>query len=98
MKTVLERLYDGEMRPEEINRPTDKAYLRLKREIKESEAGFIKRLDHSESGQFEDFMEMLRQASSMETEDAYIQGMRMGAQLILELLGGSVPPCASQQP
>jgi len=35
---------------------------------------------------------------SFEIEDAYIQGMRMGAQLILELLGGSLPPCASQQP
>ena len=98
MKCLLEQFYDGELSPMDAAWPALDSYRKMKKCMEKKQDEYQKKMTDSERRDFERFMEDYTFFQSFEIEDAYIQGMRMGAQLILELLGGSLPPCAAQQP
>lgn len=91
MKSILQQLYRGEINPDEQFMPMGRAYTHKHQQRVMAERDFLNSL---EGRQRERFMEIINHTFSMgdaELEEAYIQGMRMGARLIVELMGEGFP-------
>ena len=81
-----QEFYRSEIRPDEENAPVIE-------ELIEARETFVrhreKRLNHMDAAlrkEIEALLEERMEVAALEMEDAYIRGMRMGAQLTMELL------------
>ena len=84
--TMLHRLYQGELRPEEQYRPRLKENCEKRKQLQEREKTLLKKLDDNMRGEIVGFLDELHLIGFMDMEDIYIQGMKTGAKLALELL------------
>ena len=88
---LLQALYRGEIRPDEENRPAFEelaaardAYIRHREKL-------LRKMEASVHEEIEALLEEHMEIASFEMEDAYVRGMRMGAQLMVELLARKEP-------
>ena len=85
--TILQRLYQGELRPEEQYHPRLKENCEMRKALREREHALLEKLDDDIQKEVGKILDELNLIGVMELEDVYIQGMKLGAKLALELLG-----------
>ena len=84
--SVLRELYRGEIRPDEENQLATEELTQARSAYLRRRDKLLKRLDASVREDVEALLEERMEVASFEMEDAYVRGMRMGAQLMSELL------------
>lgn len=89
MKTILQQLYDGNLCPVEHFRPKIEEYQALQRKHYRRYKKFNKKLKKLSPTLHEQFVmvieEQLTEISS-ETYDAFIDGFKLGAKMMMEVL------------
>ena len=84
---ILERLYQGELRPAEQYRPRLKENCEKRKALFERQRGLLEKLDDNTGEEMVKFLDELNLIGFTDMEDVYIQGMQAGTRLVLELLG-----------
>ena len=86
MEDVLNKLYRGEIHPEETYRPEMPELIEMRRKFVERREALLSELDDKTRKKVQELLEERTFVSSYEIEDAYVQGMKMGAKMIAALL------------
>ena len=86
MDKILQELYHGMIHPEEAYRPVSAEHRQAQKQVEQKKDALLKRIEDScFREEIEDLLMQITALEAMEMEEAYIQGMRMGARLALEL-------------
>ena len=88
MKTILEELYDGNIYPDELIISKDPEYRPLNKKISDLLEMWGKKLSEDDYKQFEAFMDLRSELSSMEASASFVYGFKLGAAIIIEVLTG----------
>ncbi|MHA6529331.1 DUF6809 family protein [Paenibacillus sp. BAC0078] len=88
MGNILENLFYGNIRPDESIHPTNSEYHNLNRRISSLMDAYHKKLSPEEYDELEKLMDLLGQTTSMYSAAAYTEGFRMGALMMIVVLGG----------
>lgn len=88
MKRILEELYRGNLNPEEQLVPTDPEYRLLNRKISELMEEMKKSCSENDFKAIEEILDLSGETSAMVTSEAFVQGFRMGAMVMVEVFGG----------
>ena len=86
MDGILNQLYRGEIHPEENYRPVMPEVMEARNAFVAHREALLARLDEKTRREVQELFEERTLVASYETEDAYVQGMRMGAKLLAALL------------
>ena len=90
MDNILQELYHGMIHPEEAYRPMSEEHQHAQKQLTRKTAALLERVGLNDARLRDEIEELLNQATELEAmamEDCYIRGMRMGARLVLGLLG-----------
>ena len=90
MDKILQELYRGMIHPQEEYRPMDEEYRQTQKVLDQERKILLEQIGQNNSelrAEVEGMLERITELEAMELEEVYIQGMRMGARLALELLG-----------
>lgn len=87
MESMLNQLYRGEIHPEEDYRPVIQELLDMRREFAEHREKLLSELDGQMREKVRELLEERTFVSAYEIEDAYVQGMKLGARMAVELMG-----------
>jgi len=88
MEKILNMLYCGEIHPEEDYRPMMPELIEAKEEFAEYRDSLFAEFDEQTREKVQDLLDRRVFVSSYEIEDAYVQGMKMGAKMLAALLEG----------
>ncbi|TYA14683.1 hypothetical protein FRY98_03090 [Paenibacillus faecis] len=88
MSSLLEQLYFGEIRPEEIIVPKNPEYKALNNEISDSKKQLMMRLSENDIKLFEKTFDLMGRSSSIYSTEVFIYGFKMGIQMITEAYFG----------
>lgn len=88
MKNIIEELFYGNLNPEERIVPTDPEYRPLNRKISELMEEAKQRFSESDFAVLEEILDLNGESSSMVTSEAFVQGFRMGALVMVEVFCG----------
>jgi len=91
MKSILEEFYRGNLNPEERIVPTDPEYRPLNRKITEFMEELKQRFSESDFVALEQILDLNDESNSMLASEAFVQGFRMGALVMVEVLRGGKP-------
>lgn len=83
---ILEELYHGTIHPQETYRPMTDEHRMKRRELIAKQESLLKKLGEEYCDDLEDILAELDMVGAMQMKEIYIQGMRMGARLTMELL------------
>lgn len=83
---VLEAMYRGAIHPQEMYHPIAEAHKRKRKELMAAQRDLIEKMDEECRDKLENLLEELDMVETVQMEETYIQGMRMGARLMMELL------------
>lgn len=86
MDDLLSRLYRGEIHPEENDQPVSDKLIQARRAYLEYQEKLLAELDEQTGDKVRALLEERTILSAGEMEDSYVQGMRMGAKIAVELL------------
>ena len=86
MESVLNQLYRGEIHPEESYHPMMMELIEMRKTFIKHRDTLLKELDGQIKEKVQILLEERTLVSSYEIEDAYVQGMRLGAKLAVSLL------------
>ncbi|ASA22403.1 DUF6809 family protein [Paenibacillus donghaensis] len=87
MGSLLEKLFYGNIRPDERIHPVNPEYKLLNEKISKTIESYHKKLSAEEYDQLEKLIDLLGQTTSMYSAAAYTDGFRMGALMMIEVLG-----------
>lgn len=83
---LLREFYRGEIRPDEENHPAGEELAEARSAYLRHRDKLLGKIDAPMREEIEALLEERMEVASFEMEDAYVRGMRMGAQLMGELL------------
>lgn len=86
MEDILNKLYRGEIHPEETYRPEMPELIEMRRKFVERREALLAQLDDEIRQKVRELLEERTFVSSYEIEDAYVQGMKLGARITAALL------------
>lgn len=86
MEDILNKLYRGEIHPEETYRPEMPELIEMRRKFVERREALLAQLDDEIRQKVQELLEERTFVSSYEIEDAYVQGMKLGARITAALL------------
>ena len=86
MREVLKKLYKGEIHPEEEYYPKTEEQRQRLRKIGDTQERLLSGLSDRTKREWIDLLNEMNYASADDMEQAYIEGVRMGAALLMELL------------
>ena len=89
MESILNELYHGMLHPEEEYHPSQ-ACRATRKMLAARQAVLLEKMRETDPDmccEVEEILEEENAADAMEMEEAYVQGMRLGARLALGLLG-----------
>jgi len=89
MENILNKLYRGEIHPEETYRPEMPELIEMRRKFVERREALLSELDDKTRKKVQELLEERTFVSSYEIEDAYVQGMKLGARITAALLKDS---------
>lgn len=92
MKTILEELYDGHILPAELIVPQNPEYRLLNRKISDIKETWQKKLSEEDYKALETLLELCCESSMMEASASFGYGFKLGAMIMLEVLGGKGEP------
>ncbi|WP_334075117.1 DUF6809 family protein [Paenibacillus sp. A14] len=85
MKSILEALYYGEIRPEEMIVPTDPEYRRISRKVSEAMGMWKGKLSADDFNQLEAMLDLRGQSESMYATTSFTNGFQLGALMMIEI-------------
>lgn len=85
MRSILEALYCGDIRPVETIVPTDPEYRALNRKISEAIKTWEKKLSATEFSQLEELLDLRSRSGSMYAEVSFIHGFQLGTLMMTEV-------------
>ncbi|WP_110930201.1 DUF6809 family protein [Paenibacillus bouchesdurhonensis] len=85
MRSILEALYCGDIRPEETIVPIDPKYRALNRKVSEAMKIWEKKLSATELSQLEELLDLRSKSGSMHSTASFIRGFQLGALMINEV-------------
>lgn len=88
MKSILEELYRGNLNPQEQMVPTIPEYRLLNRKISYLMEELKQRLSEDDFKAIEEILDLNGESNSMLTSEAFVQGFRMGALMMMEVFCG----------
>lgn len=88
MKNIIEELFYGNLSPEARIVPTDPEYRPLNRKISELMEEVKQRFSENDFAALEEIMDLNGESSSMVISEAFVQGFRMGALVMVEVFCG----------
>ncbi|WP_334071366.1 MULTISPECIES: DUF6809 family protein [Paenibacillus] len=88
MKSILEELYRGNLNPEERMIPTDPEYRQLNRKLSDLMVEAKQRFSEGDFKTLEEILDLNGESSSMVVSEAFVQGFRMGALVMVEVFCG----------
>ncbi|MGZ7444253.1 DUF6809 family protein [Paenibacillus sp. TH7-28] len=88
MKNIIEELYYGNLHPEGFIVPTDSEYRPLNRKISDLMEEAKQRFSEDDFKTLEEILDLNGETSSMLTSEAFVQGFRMGALVMVEVFCG----------
>ena len=94
---VLQDLWDGNIRPSERAIRYGSTYADLYHQATEAETKFRKEMTEKGRSIYEDYCNKQNQLLELSEADAFIQGFRLGARIILDVIGAynsPLPPMA----
>jgi len=86
MEDILNQLYRGEIHPEETYRPEMPELIEVRKEFAAYRDALLVQMDEQTREKVQALLDRRVFVSSYEMEDAYVQGMKMGAKLAAALL------------
>jgi len=90
MREVLKKLYKGEIHPEEAYYPKTEEQRQRQRKIGDTQERLLSELNDRTKKEWIDLLNEMNYASADDMEQAYIEGMRMGAALMMELMNAKM--------
>ena len=87
MDSILNQLYRGEIHPEETYQPVMPELKGVRDAFIAHRDALLAELDEEIRVKVQELFEERTFVSSYEIEDAYVQGMKMGARMTVALLG-----------
>ncbi len=81
----LQEFYRSEIRPDEENCPVSEELIEARNTYIRHREKRLSKMDASLREEIDALLEERMEVAALEMEDAYIRGMRMGAQLTMEL-------------
>lgn len=88
MESILEELYNGNIRPFEVILSRNPEYRPLNQKISEMTENWRKRLNKEEFKELEELMDMRSEVNDMHTTAAFIHGFKLGAAVLVEVMDG----------
>ncbi|SFE12117.1 hypothetical protein SAMN04487969_101166 [Paenibacillus algorifonticola] len=88
MRSLLEELCHGNMRPDVIRIANDPEYLQMSQNISEVMEAWKKKHTEDEFTELEALLDLYAQAHSMELTSTFTYGFRLGAGIMIEVLTG----------
>lgn len=85
MRSMLEALYYGEIRPEENIVSTNSEYRKISRRVSEAMGIWKGKLSNDDFNQLEAMLELRSQSESMHATSTFINGFQLGALMMLEI-------------
>ncbi|GIO42786.1 DUF6809 family protein [Paenibacillus apis] len=85
MSNILEQLYFGEIRPEEVIVPKNPEYISLNNKISNSKEHLKMKLSENDMELLEETFDLLGRSSSIYSTEVFIYGFKMGALMITEV-------------
>ena len=86
MDSILNQLYRGEIHPEETYQPVMTELIEVRDAFIAHRDALLAELDEEIREKVQELFEERTFVSSYEIEDAYVQGMKMGARMTVALL------------
>lgn len=78
MKSILEEIYYGNLRPEENIVPKNPEYRSINKEITANIEKFQKKLSEDDFKQFEELLDMIDNINSTNSCEAFVKGFKIG--------------------
>ena len=91
MESIIRQLYNGEIYPFEQILPRSEEYRELRKSFLRNHEGLCKKLKESSADLFHDWEQTDTERcylSSMQSEECFYEGFRMGAALMIEVFFG----------
>ncbi|MFG1733026.1 hypothetical protein PAEVO_10800 [Paenibacillus sp. GM2FR] len=85
MNSILEQLYFGEIKPEEMIVPKNLEYRSINNEISNSKNHLKMKLSQNDMELLEKTFDLLNRSVSIYSTEVFIYGFKMGAQMITEV-------------
>lgn len=85
MSSILEQLYSGEIRPEEVIVPKNPEYVSLNREISNLKKQLNLILSENDIELLDETFDLLGKSFSIYSTEVFVQGFKMGALMITEV-------------
>ncbi|MFP4973787.1 DUF6809 family protein [Paenibacillus sp. CN-4] len=101
MKTILEALYHGQIKPDEIIVPSQPEYRSVSQQVSAQTVQWRERLGEEVFRELEEYFDLCDSASSMHVEAAFLHGFRLGANLLIEVMSNReemIPDANSSMP
>ncbi|GJM79886.1 hypothetical protein HMSSN139_23820 [Paenibacillus sp. HMSSN-139] len=89
MPSILESLYYGNLLPEEQVVPKGPQYRQLSRELSEAMVAWREKLSGEHFTELEALIDLQQKIQGMEMTEAFTNGFKLGAGLMIEVLIGS---------
>lgn len=86
MQQFIEDLYNGNISPFEQLKPLIDGYKEKLEKATDLEDSFVKKLSPELKAEFEKVMHYRMTATSMETAQAFVEGFKIGGNLVVEIL------------
>lgn len=83
---ILDDLFEGRIRPEENDISRDRLCAEARSIIEKRKRYLLAKVSDEERAQLESLFDEENRVSAIELKASYIQGMRLGAKLVSELL------------
>lgn len=87
MQSVIDDLYDGEIRPSETLMPQDPKYREMSKQVGEEKKYFSGILDESDRKRFDELDDLQTLVGRMIEKEFFAYGLKLGIMLMLEVLG-----------
>ena len=88
MKSILEKLYDGEIYPDELIVPKDPEYHETNQKISDTLDTWKKKLSEDDFKQLEKLLDLRSCVDSMDATSSFVYGFKLGAAMMIEVLTG----------
>ncbi|GIP49065.1 hypothetical protein J53TS2_26560 [Paenibacillus sp. J53TS2] len=91
MPDFLESLYYGNLLPEKQVVPKDPQYRQLSRELSEAMVAWREKFSSADFTELEALIDLQQKIQGMEMTEAFTNGFKLGAGLMIEVLIGNGP-------
>ncbi|WP_375105218.1 DUF6809 family protein [Paenibacillus sp. RS8] len=87
MKSIIEALYHGQLRPDERIVPSHPEYRALSRKVAEQSQEWQARLGQETFRELDAFFDLTEKVDSIYIEAVFIHGFKLGANMMIEIMG-----------